>query len=113
MIFNLHIKSQLQPEALHALLVQSELTPRPGELRQLQQRVQAVGAGGAGEPERVGSSPAPFAGAGPLASPSSEQGAPLQTERSCAPLRLILEQKQTITPLTRRPRNAKYAVILS
>lgn len=44
---------------------------------------------------------------------SSEQGAPLQMQRSHAPLCLILEQKQTITPLTCRPRNAKYAVSLS
>ena len=99
MIFNLHIKSQLRPAAVCALLIQSELTPRPRELRQLWQQVQAAGTGSAGDPECVGS--------------SGEQGVPLQTGRSRAPHCLMLEQKQTITPLTRRPRNAKYAVILS
>lgn len=42
MIFNLHIKSQFGPEAVRTLLIQSELTLRPGELRQLQPWVQAT-----------------------------------------------------------------------
>lgn len=34
MIFNLHIKSQLWPKAVRALLIQSELTQHtPGQLR--------------------------------------------------------------------------------
>lgn len=85
MIFHLHVKSQLWPEAVRALLIQSELTLCPRELRQRVQAavqvVQAAGTGSAGDPSRVGS--------------SSERGAPLQTGRSSAALCLMLEQKQS------------------